>query len=164
MASPKLNSIRVARPCPSEWEAMRGSDRVRHCADCDLNVYNLSALSAEDAQVLIEETEGRLCVRFYRRADGTILTQNCPGEVDIPRERLNTVLLTLAFVALWATMVPVNDVVWNLADRAVRSAAHTISNAVGPDEDGAWVSGMMVETPDEVVITPRPVIPNVELD
>ncbi|MEP6847926.1 MAG: hypothetical protein ABI999_03655, partial [Acidobacteriota bacterium] len=22
--------------------------------------------------------EGRLCVRFYRRADGTVLTQNCP--------------------------------------------------------------------------------------
>lgn len=153
MASPTLNDIRVARPCSADWEAMRGTDRVRHCADCELNVYNLSALGAEAALNLVQEKEGRRCVRFYRRADGTILTKDCPGEVNIPRERLNAVLYTLAFVGLWAAMAPANDVVWTLANRAVRSATHTIGKIVGPDDEGAWVSGL----PDEVPM-PLPII------
>ena len=27
---------------------------------------------------MVQATQGRLCVRFYRRADGTVLTQDCP--------------------------------------------------------------------------------------
>jgi hypothetical protein len=47
-----------------------------------LNVYNLSEMSQESAEALIAETEGRLCVRFYQRADGTVLTRDC---ADLPR-------------------------------------------------------------------------------
>jgi hypothetical protein len=53
-------------------------ERVRFCSQCNLNVYNLSGMSRQEAEALITKTEGRLCVRFYRRADGSILTQNCP--------------------------------------------------------------------------------------
>ena len=35
-------------------------------------------MTAEDAADLIREKEGKLCVRFYRRADGTMLTADCP--------------------------------------------------------------------------------------
>ena len=73
-----LNDVRVATPCPAEWEAMIGTDRVRFCGQCQLNVYNLSSMSRRDAESLISRTEGRLCVRFYRRKDGSILTQDCP--------------------------------------------------------------------------------------
>jgi len=58
---------------------MPGTDRIRHCAQCGKNVYNLSAMSRREAQALLRETEGRLCARMYRRADGTILTENCPA-------------------------------------------------------------------------------------
>lgn len=57
---------------------MIGGDRVRFCSQCQLNVYNLSAMSKFEAESLIARTEGRLCVRFYRRKDGSILTDNCP--------------------------------------------------------------------------------------
>jgi len=58
---------------------MVGDERVRHCAECNLNVYNLSAMTERQVQALIAESSGkRLCTRFYRRADGTILTQDCP--------------------------------------------------------------------------------------
>lgn len=57
---------------------MTGDERVRHCAQCKLNVYNISALSTKEATDLIREKEGRLCLRFYRRPDGTIITDNCP--------------------------------------------------------------------------------------
>jgi hypothetical protein len=57
---------------------MYGNDRMRHCSDCKLNVYNLSGMSREEAENLVMNAEGRLCVRFYRRLDGTIITENCP--------------------------------------------------------------------------------------
>jgi hypothetical protein len=73
-----LNNIRIASPCPANWDAMYGNDRMRFCGECKLNVYNLSGMSKQEAERLIENAEGRLCVRFYRRADGTVITENCP--------------------------------------------------------------------------------------
>jgi hypothetical protein len=57
---------------------MTGDDRIRHCAECQLNVYNLSDMTRAEAEELIARREGRLCVRFFRRADGTIITRDCP--------------------------------------------------------------------------------------
>lgn len=86
---PVLQNIEVAAPCSADWNEMTGNDRVRFCGDCKLNVYNLSAMTATEVQGLIRETEGRLCGRFYRRPDGTILTQDCPkGLRAIVRRRL----------------------------------------------------------------------------
>jgi hypothetical protein len=73
-----LNRVSVATPCPADWDRMVGGDRVRFCGQCQLNVYNLSAMSRDDAEALIARTEGRLCVRFYRRQDGSIITEDCP--------------------------------------------------------------------------------------
>jgi hypothetical protein len=73
-----LNHVRVAAPCPADWDQMIGSERVRFCGQCSLNVYNLSGMTRSDAESLIARTEGRLCVRFYRRSDGSIITKDCP--------------------------------------------------------------------------------------
>jgi hypothetical protein len=73
-----LNNIKIASPCSMNWEEMYGNERKRFCGDCKLNVYNLSGMTRDEAENLIMNTEGRLCVRFYTRADGSILTQDCP--------------------------------------------------------------------------------------
>lgn len=73
-----LDNVRVASPCSQDWNAMIDDDRQRFCGDCKLNVYNLSGMTRAEAESLLINSEGRLCVRFYRRADGTILTQDCP--------------------------------------------------------------------------------------
>ena len=73
-----LDDITVAAPCHAAWDKMRGSDTVRFCQSCEKNVYNLSDMSRADAEALIREKEGSLCVRFARRADGTLITDNCP--------------------------------------------------------------------------------------
>jgi hypothetical protein len=74
-----LPAIRIASPCTADWERMAGDDRARHCAQCNLDVYSLSAMTEHEIGRLIAATKGqRLCGRFYRRADGTILTRNCP--------------------------------------------------------------------------------------
>ena len=73
-----LNAITVASPCTADWNAMQGDDQVRFCQQCQLNVYNLSGMTQTAAETLILSQEGRLCVRFYQRPDGTLITQDCP--------------------------------------------------------------------------------------
>jgi hypothetical protein len=70
---------------------MVGDERVRFCAQCELNVYNLSGMTRREAEALVAGTEGRLCVRFYRRSDGTILTRNCPIGLRAIRRRVSRV-------------------------------------------------------------------------
>jgi hypothetical protein len=84
-----LNKVRVAAPCNANWDAMIGNDRSRFCGQCSLNVYNLSSMSRSEAESLIAGSEGRLCVRFYRRADGSILTENCPVGLRRIRRRIS---------------------------------------------------------------------------
>lgn len=94
---PSLDELRVAAPCPADWAAMSGDARVRHCGACKRNVYDLSELTRAEAEALILEKEGRLCVRFYRRADGTILFGNCAVGVWRRRRRV-LVSAVVAFV------------------------------------------------------------------
>jgi len=89
MDNPPLGKIKIAAPCNAEWKWMYGDDRVRFCGQCNLNVFNLSAMKKEDAEDLIRRSEGRLCVRFYRRRDGTILTENCPVGLQAIKDKFN---------------------------------------------------------------------------
>src|SRR5688500_2093071 len=76
---PELNvlaNVRVASPCSASWDQMEGDEQVRSCRHCDKNGYNLSGMSRAEARV--RDREGGLCVRSYRRRDGTRLTENCP--------------------------------------------------------------------------------------
>jgi len=82
-----LDTIDVATPCSAPWSDMTGDERVRHCEQCKLNVYNLSEMSERQATALVEKTEGRLCVRFLRRADGTVLTKDCPVGITALKRR-----------------------------------------------------------------------------
>ncbi len=81
--------MHVAAPCSADWEQMIGNERARFCGQCNLNVYNLSSMTRSDAEHLIASKEGRLCVRFYRRADGSILTKNCPVGLRAIQQRVS---------------------------------------------------------------------------
>jgi len=51
------------------------------------------------ASPCLGEREGRLCVRFFRRSDGTILTDNCPLRLRAIKRRLTGVAAAcLSFV------------------------------------------------------------------
>lgn len=103
-----LEKIRIASPCAADWNEMQGDQRKRFCGECKLNVYNLSAMTKREAENLLINSEGRLCVRFYRRADGTILTRNCPvgwAKVKQRVSRITTATFSLAvafFGGLWS--------------------------------------------------------------
>src|ERR1041384_1061428 len=74
---PVLDNIRVASPCTADWNQMTGDDRTRHCGQCRKNVYNLSGMTRDEAEALLIERNGDLCVRYYQRHDGTILLADC---------------------------------------------------------------------------------------
>ena len=84
---PVLPNIRVATPCPAAWSQMTGDDRVRACARCNKNVYNLSSMTRDEAEALIVAKEGKLCVRYFQRSDGTILLKDCEIGVKQKRKR-----------------------------------------------------------------------------
>src|SRR5262245_21196971 len=100
-----LENIRVASPCPTSWEKMAGDDRVRHCQECKLNVYNLSEMTRIEAERLIANREGRLCVHFFRRADGTILTRDCPKGLRVLPDRVSRI--AAAVLSAMMTITPV---------------------------------------------------------
>jgi hypothetical protein len=97
-----LNKVKIAAPCSVPWESMSGDDRVRHCGQCQLNVYNLSAMSTKEAaKFLRSATEGRVCIQLYRRKDGTILTDNCPKGLKKARDRITAVwIATCLFLGI----------------------------------------------------------------
>lgn len=84
---PVLPNIRVATPCNASWSDMTGDDRVRACGSCNKNVYNLSEMTRDEAEALILEKEGRLCVRYFQRKDGTILLKDCAVGIAQKRKR-----------------------------------------------------------------------------
>jgi hypothetical protein len=104
-----LDTIEIATPCTARWEEMTGDDRTRHCSHCSLNVYDISAMTRQEATNLIASTEGRLCVRLYRRMDGTVLTRDCPTGIRAARQRLARSIRNIAatVVALVAGMIGV---------------------------------------------------------
>jgi hypothetical protein len=110
-----LDLVHVASPCQADWKSMAGDDHSRLCGLCDKQVYNIAAMTAEAALTLIREHEGSVCIRLYRRADGTVLTSDCPTQARATSRRVTqvaaAVLLAIA-ISLGGVMLP------NLLSRA----------------------------------------------
>lgn len=123
---------------------------MRHCGECDLTVYNLSEMSLGEIEALLTKKEGRVCIRFYRRADGTVLVDDCPvGLREARRQVLRLALFLLGVLSSVATsfaravMFPVE-----LCRRAAQSEAvrkepsaspAVLGPAIGVHEDAALV-------------------------
>lgn len=110
MAEPisiRLEQLSIASPCTASWDDMTGSETKRFCGQCNLHVHNVSAMSREDAEAFLGSAmnDGRVCVRMFRRFDGTVLTRDCPVGLARARERARRVCAAVAamlgITALW---------------------------------------------------------------
>lgn len=104
-SSEPLRVLRIASPCSASWDDMAGDERARFCRDCRLHVYDVANLTAAEALELIRRHEGqRLCLRLHRRADGTVITRDCPvGWRELKRKTLQAAAAVAALtVALGA--------------------------------------------------------------
>ena len=90
-----LDNLKIASPCSADLNAMRGDERKRFCGECKLNVYNLSGMTRYDAEHLLRLSEGRLCVRYFQRADGTVLTRDCPVGWARVKQRVSILAATV---------------------------------------------------------------------
>ena len=140
---PLLDQVRVASPCKADWNEMLGDDRVRFCLGCEKSVYNLSSLAREDAEALLQARLGNdLCIRFYERADGTILTQDCP--VGVKKKQRKKLVLAVAgagaMAAAAASMFFKSD------------GASCKSQTFDPDQGVAVAGGAMYEAPVPTVM------------
>lgn len=98
-----LSRVTVASPCSVDWDTMSGDERVRFCQQCTKHVYNLSEMSEKEAKKLVLESEGKTCVRFYLRKDGSIMTEDCPVGLRVLRDgyrKLSTAAAALVSILL----------------------------------------------------------------
>ena len=105
-----LDDIQLTYRCPVAWDSMEGDERVRFCGECRQNVYNLSEMSRAEAEAIVRQREtDAVCIGFYRRDDGTVLTRECPLGAAVPargqaaRRRLR--LFAFAVVTLLLTAI-----------------------------------------------------------
>lgn len=113
IALPLLENVRIAAPCHVRWEDMTGDEVRRVCAECTLTVTNISAMTREQAEAFLQNTAAaqdrgeRVCIGMYRRADGTILTSDCPVGLAKLKAGARAALLRIAAALGLATALGV---------------------------------------------------------
>jgi ankyrin repeat protein len=95
-----FDRVTIPAPCDADWDSMIGNDRVRLCEHCNLHVTNLSSLTRQEARRLVARSEGRLCVRFGQRPDGTALTKQMPHKFHQIGHRVSRVAAGAFMAAL----------------------------------------------------------------
>lgn len=71
----------IAAPCSANWDQMTGDDKMRFCAECKLHVVSAAAMTDEEVLAALKRAvQGEeVCMKIYRRADGTFLTKIAPS-------------------------------------------------------------------------------------
>lgn len=70
-----LDRLTISDPCKADWDSMAGNEQVRFCEHCSLPVNNLSTMTRQQAMRLVARSQGRVCVRFVQKPDGSVLTR-----------------------------------------------------------------------------------------
>ena len=96
-----LKRVQIASPCKADWDKMDGDERVRHCQLCNLNVFNISEMTTDEAVKLLQNKTGRLCIQLYRRKDGTVITRDCPKGLERVRRAYLRTAAAMAGTLAW---------------------------------------------------------------
>ncbi|WP_437672047.1 hypothetical protein [Sorangium sp. So ce131] len=153
-ALPLLDNVRVASPCTADWEEMAGDDRVRFCGQCQKHVYNLSEMPREEAEQFIRQAAGGACIRLYRRADGTVITADCPVGARVRRVR-NLALATVGsgVLAAGAALAGVNSCP---SSRSVTMGDMVYEEQAAPESEPSVVVGAMAPWADRGQVVSKP--------
>jgi hypothetical protein len=102
-----LDVINVARPCTADWNQMEGDEKRRFCEHCQKHVYYLGAMPEDEAERLICQRAGSMCVRFARDPEtNAVMTLNYAPKKQYSRRRAIATMAAIATafgsVAAWA--------------------------------------------------------------
>jgi hypothetical protein len=97
-----LDRIEIPLPCHVPWADMTGDDRIRFCGDCHQNVYNVAMFTRAEATRLLNDSSGRVCLRIFRRPDGTVITDDCRARLRAARKRGLLIFAGTLVIVFWA--------------------------------------------------------------
>ena len=69
-----LDQVYIPQPCPKPWKQMTGDAKVRFCNECQFRVFNLSEMTRDEAQTILDSHPDRLCVCYRPTKDGAVRT------------------------------------------------------------------------------------------
>jgi len=144
---PVLANIEIASPCKASWDEMTGDERTRLCGLCDRQVFNLSELTRDEAETLIADRAGKLCARYYKRADGTILLADCTIGRATVRKRRRIALASSALLAAGAGMAAIAA---KIMEAGADDGAASVEIHVEPDPGHVQIT----ETTNDSTIDP----------
>jgi hypothetical protein len=98
-------------------------------------------MTSTEAEELLMKANGRLCVRFYRRTDGRVMTQDCPIGLAALKRRVIRAASAVAGLLFAGSLLPSRRVVVSAETEPLTPAPATTINppqyimgdvAVGP--------------------------------
>lgn len=108
LSSADISRLIIPSPCQVGWDNMTGDERSRMCGQCDRRVYNLAAMTTNEVIEMVSGNE-RVCGRLHRRADGTVVTGECPVPAASPKKlqfSIATLLILITSCAALCASVP----------------------------------------------------------
>lgn len=149
-----VNSLKIAKPCNASWAGMSGDERARHCDACKKNVYNVAGMSREDVTNLICDNEGKVCLRLSRRADGTVITKDCPVGLAGLRKRISIAAMVW-FMVLFGGLATAKGI-----EKGEESSREDVMNelrakpVIGSVIDTFWPQATMGVTVGKIAVAP----------
>jgi hypothetical protein len=165
-----VDRIEIPTPCSVPWDSMYGDQRVRHCGSCRKNVYNVAELTRAQALELIASREP-VCLRIYRRPDGTVVTNDCWSRLRAARRRGMWAFVAMLATVRWVRLVAMFVGIASLMRLVLRPATGTpavapvtagkpiMRSAVPSPPYDAWGQGMHLPMP-ELDERPKPQPPH----
>jgi hypothetical protein len=144
-----LDVIDVSEPCGERWDRMEGDDFVRFCRVCETNVYDLSARSRDEVEDLLRLYEGAVCVRFRRRADGTVATADCGAARHAHRRGMalrvvHAAGLATGVVGLLTALASATSASLGPDAEAPPPPTDAPPSSYGVEDEGSYIMGRMV--------------------
>src|ERR1041385_2964046 len=145
-----LKTITVPSPCTADWNSMRGNDQVRFCDHCQLHVHNVSQMTRAQAELLVARSNGKLCVRYVRDPNGSVITIDRAPKLYSLSRRVSrfaagafTAALSVSSAVAQTSSTPQADNANPPAATQIFSSNSSIAGTIR-DVNGAPVSGATV--------------------
>jgi len=126
--------LRIASPCTEDWDAMIGDARVRHCSQCERDVFDLSAMSRAEIAASGADAGASPCVRLYLRRDGNVLTPD--GGPTSPQTQARRAVAAVACAVTAVGGLAAHEALENQRHSAQVPARSTHHFSSSPRDDG----------------------------
>jgi len=140
-ANSVLDNLQIDSPCNAHWDSMSGNDEVRFCGHCDLSVYNISTMTRRDAELLVAKSNGKLCIKYVRRSDGSLVS----GDQASGSSAINARVIAGTFSVLLTIASTTANAQSNQAGSVPAGTEISVSRSLPGAQNQAVVKGHIVD-------------------